>query len=151
MPQTVAECEGEDFSPLLEGTPMDTQNAFAQLWGDGPPCATGSISNDPQPTNRSIAFDFYKTGRGWSGVLRLPVKGAQQIPGTQRKAVLLSTTPTASKTAAANKTKNLAKAALSSPLIRSLMPPQAQLALKALQSAPAKKLISVASKLKKFW
>ena len=111
--------------------------AFSTLWGDGAPSCCGAIGPDPTPDRSTITFDIYQTGKGYSGVLRLPI-GAD-------KAMLLSTSPSPTKARAATKAQNMAKA-VNHPVVKALMPPQARLALNALQSAPAAKALKVLSR-----
>jgi hypothetical protein len=96
---------------------------------DGAACVIGE---DPTPDNQMISFDIYHSGRGWSGVIRLPMthKGEN---GTAQ-AAFLKTSASPTKAATLPKALNLAKLALNTDVLKAAMPPQAQMALQVLQS-----------------
>jgi hypothetical protein len=98
------------------------------------------VGDDPEPGNDSLTFDLYKSGRGWSGIVRLPTAAG--------RALFLKTSPGPSKAKAAAKTINLAKMAAKSKTIQALVPPQAKAAL-ALAKSPVGK--AVFTGIKKFF
>lgn len=108
--------------------------------GSGAFCGVGA---DPIPSDRTVSFDIYKSGRGWSGIVRLPIKGGDG------QAAFLHTSTGPSKSAAAAKTINLATRAMGSPLLKAVIPPQAALALNVLKNPLAQNLAK--NVLKKFW
>jgi hypothetical protein len=91
------------------------------------------LGEDPTPQNRSISFDLYRSGKGWSGIVRFPMaKGA---------ALVGKTTPSPGKATAAKKTLNLASKISKLPGMQAVVPPQAAAALSVLRS-PGGKLIT---------
>jgi hypothetical protein len=89
------------------------------------------------PRNRTITFDLYRSGRGFSGIVRIPTMDSG-------KAIFAKTTPTptsaavpsarAAQQVTAGKAIRLAARISQNPAVRALLPPGANLALKALQS-----------------
>jgi hypothetical protein len=90
------------------------------------------VGADPEPNLNTVTFDLYKSGRGWSGILRLPTSTG--------RAMFLQTSPSPNKARAAAKGVNLAKMAASSKAVQALMPPQARAALAVLRSPVGAKL-----------
>lgn len=100
----------------------------------GKPGAWVGVGEDSQPSNQSITFDLYRSGKGFSGIVRLPTNQ----PGV---AILAKTTPTngapsakAAKQATAAKSIRLAAKLATNPAIQAMMPPGTALAVKALQT-----------------
>ena len=122
--------------------------AFDAAWkaaqeGTGAPVsldgACCGVADDPG-TSSDVTFDLFKTGQGWSGILRVPMNA----PG---KALLMRTSPSPTKGKAENKTLRMARNIATSPIVKAALPPQAQLAMRALQSPIAKGALKSISKL----
>lgn len=129
----------------------------------GPDSASCTVGEDTAGHDE-LTFDIYHTGRGYSGVLRLPMRFDGQPP----LATFMKTSTSKSPAGAAGKALNLANLAAHGPaadLLKAAMPPQAAAALAVLNSpegqaamnaakgaagALAKGGLSVAKKLK-FW
>lgn len=90
----------------------------------------GICADPAMECGAEMTFDLFKTGRGYSAVLRIPT-----APG---RAVVMASSPSSNKAVATKKGVNMARAAASSPLVQSVVPPQAKLALAAMQHPAAK-------------
>lgn len=91
------------------------------------------MGEDIAPTYRQVSFDLLRLpSGGWTGVVRIPFQD-----GT---ALYMKPSTSASKGNAARKSVNLAKLANKNPAVQAAMPPQAKLAMSALQAAPTAKL-----------
>jgi hypothetical protein len=102
------------------------------------------IGDDPTPDNLTVTFDLYKSGHGWSGLVRIPV-GA-------RGAIIAKTSPTAAnvpgaKAKTAAKTVRLASKIAKLPGVDLLVPPQARAAVAVLKSPVGKLAVAPAAKL----
>lgn len=95
------------------------------------------LSGDDGDT-RSVTFDLYKTGSGWSAVLRFPWHG---------KTLSLATSPSPTKAAATRKSANMAAKLARNPLVQAAMPPQARMALRAVDSSAGRATLKAARKL----
>ena len=103
----------------------------------GRPGAWVAVGEDPQPQRQTITFDLYRSGKGFSGIVRMPLADG-------RSALFAKTTPTPTSTTAkgeqaakqktAAKSIRLAAKIATNPAVQALLPPQAALAVKALRS-----------------
>jgi hypothetical protein len=93
-------------------------------------CGVGDDHPIDAPNN-NITFDFYKTGNGFSAVLRLPTEHAGKV-------LMARSSPSATKEEAAKKSVNMASKLLKSPAIASLVPPQAHAAMAVMKSPVGK-------------
>lgn len=99
-----------------------TARAYSAVFG---------VGNDPCPEcGAEVTFDIFKTGKGYSAVLRIPTH--------QDRAVVLATSPSTTKAAATNKGVNMARSIASNKALQSIMPPQARLTMAALKHPAAK-------------
>jgi len=107
------------------------------------------VGDDPLGGDPRVTFDLYRSGKGWSGIVRIPL---QAIQGQTPKAIIAKTTrtPTRRRTSArptsrararrrtkqktATKAINLAARIAQNPMVQTLVPPQARVALKVLKS-----------------
>jgi hypothetical protein len=106
-----------------------------KLWGVEAPCC--GIGPDPVPeAGAEATFDIYRSGAGWSGVIRLPTDDG--------RALMMATSPSATTAQAASRTVNMAR--LIPPEAMAMMPPQAKIALAALQHPIAKEGMKLAFK-----
>jgi hypothetical protein len=96
------------------------------------------LGSDGEASN-SVTFDLYKTGNGWSAILRLPTR-----PG---KALMIASSPSPTKAAATRKSVNMAAKLSKNPLVQSVLPPQTRLALKAVQSPAGRSALKYSRKL----
>jgi hypothetical protein len=101
------------------------------------------VGADPEPDNQSVTFDLYKSGQGWSGIVRLPTADGRG------RAVFAKTSPSPTKGQAASKAVSIAKNLAKIPGVKELLPPQASMALNVLSTAApaAKAAVSVLKKL----
>jgi len=100
----------------------------------GRPGAWVAVGEDTAPAVKSITFDLYRSGKGYSGIVRMPLADG-------KSAIFAKTTPTseakgvqAAKQATAAKSIRLAAKIATNPAVQALLPPQAALAVKALKS-----------------
>ncbi len=116
------------------------------------------LGDDPSPTDGgNLTFDLYRSGQGWSGIVRVPLaltmRGAPQ-------ALVAKTTPTlpadaspaasqAAKQVTATKAINLAAKIAKMPAVQALLPPQAKMAMQVLKSPIGKLATKGAGKLLK--
>lgn len=84
---------------------------------------------DPAPDVRQVTFDLFRSGQGWSGIVRLPLRDGRAVFARTPAA---ETKPAAAKSAVAI-TRSLAR----SPLLQAALPPQAALALRLARSPAA--------------
>lgn len=87
----------------------------------------------------SVTFDLYKTGNGWSAILRFPTGAG--------KALTLATSPSPTKAAATRKSLNMTAKLAKNPLIQAALPPQARLAMNVVKSPVGRSALKVARKL----
>jgi hypothetical protein len=103
------------------------------------------IGADPTPDNSSLTFVVNRIPSGFQGVVRVPLDLGRAL-------MVSRTAPTES--GAKKSAMSAVSSVLESPLAKALIPPQAQMALKVLQSPVAQKAgavaLDVAKKLK-FW
>lgn len=105
--------------PATEGDLMTDEDFQAAASGFGPACMAGE---DPTPENRSLTFDIYPVGKGWAGVVRLPL----DLPGGSPQALFLKTSQSPTPADATVKSANLAKLIDSLPPdLKAKLPPQA--------------------------
>lgn len=88
---------------------------------------------DPAPEVHQVTFDVYKSGQGWSGIVRLPMRDG--------RALFARTPATTSKPAAAKSAVAITRSLARSPLIQAALPPQAALALRLARSPAAGALV----------
>lgn len=105
------------------------------------------IGEDPTPGDApTVTFDLYRSGKGWSGIVRLPLAA---MPGRPPGALVAKTSPTmprdgsraaerAAKAASAEKAVRLAAKISQIPGVQAIVPPQAQAALRVLNSPVGK-------------
>lgn len=113
------------------------QNMRRESLGGG---AWVGIGEDPTPADRNITFDLYRSGQGWSGIVRFPLS----VPGA---ALIAKTTPSAGKQKAGKKVLTLASKISKIPGVEMLVPPQARAAAAVLKSPVAKLAIKPAAKI----
>jgi hypothetical protein len=113
------------------------ENMQRQSLGGG---AWIGLGEDPMPQDKSISFDLYRSGRGWSGIVRFPLRGTGA-------ALVAKTTASQGKAQAAKKTLNLASKISKIPGVHALVPPQAQAALTVLKSPIGKMAVKPFAKL----
>lgn len=109
---------------------------------DGAACVVGA---DPTPENQMISFDIYHSGRGWSGVIRLPLSRMQLPEGTPPQALYAKTSASKTKEGTLPKALNLAKLVESSDIVKAAIPPQAAMALEVLKSPEAQAALRTAA------
>ena len=125
------------------------RHKVARIGSEG---AWSSIGEDPMPNNDRLTFDLYKSGKGWSGIVRVPTmlsSGASKVV----TAVTGKTSPSATKAQAAKKAVNMASKLANNKMLQSVMPPQAQAAMAILRSPAGSLVKNAAAKAltKKFW
>ena len=111
------------------------------------PIGTGGawlgIGEDPTPAEKTVTFDLYRSGQGWSGIVRFPLQeGAALIAKTTRTPA----GPTA-KQKTAVKAINLAAKISRLPGVQAIIPPQARAAVAVLKSPIAKLATKSAGKI----
>jgi hypothetical protein len=98
-------------------------------------CCGISLDGD---TN-DVTFDLYRTGNGWSAILRLPAKGG--------KTLSIASSPSPTKAKATRKSINMAARVTANPMVQAMLPPQARLAARALQSPAGRATLKAARRL----
>lgn len=104
--------------------PANRRHLYVMDNTDGPEIMLGEDTGG----TGTVTFDFYKHGRGWSGVVKFPLSTGQ--------AIIARTSAAPTQAAAAQKAVNLASqtAAALTPAITALMPPQVKAAAAILQN-----------------
>ena len=118
------------------------------------------IGDDPDVSGGAqVTFDLYRSGRGWSGIVRVPLKA---IKAGRRQAIVAKTSPTRvsrqkgrtrktrsrkAKQRTATKAIRLASKISRLPGVNMLIPPQARVAMKVLKSPIGKLATKGAGKL----
>jgi hypothetical protein len=104
---------------------------------DGKPGAWVGVGEDPMPDTRHITFDLYRSGKGWAGIVRIPLAHAD---GMRPAAIFAKTTRTppdagnnAAKRATATKAVRLAAKIAANPAVQAVLPPQTAMAVKLMQ------------------
>ena len=96
----------------------------------GPSGAWVGLGDDPMPQAQQVTFDLYKSGKGWSGIVRVPLAIAR--PGGAPQALIAKTLPTSgpgAKQATATKAIKLAAKISQLPGVSMLLPPGAKAAM----------------------
>lgn len=96
------------------------------------------VGDDPAPRDTRITFDLYRSGQGYSGIVRLPI--ALPSGDGRQKAIVAQTSKSPTKASAAKKTVNLATKIAKLPGVQAVVPPQARLAAQVLASPTGRKV-----------
>lgn len=145
---------GKSPMATLEGDPMNANaekvdrrrnaralarycNKFMQRAPIGDRGAYLGLGDDPMPGEQRVTFDLYRSGRGWSGLVRVPLAVLRK--GDTPQAIVARTTPTdpsqpGAKQATATKAIRLAAKISQLPGVSMLVPPGARAALAVLKS-----------------
>lgn len=113
------------------------------------------MGDDPTPGERTVTFDLYRSGQGWSGIVRVPLIS---LPGRAPMALVAKTSPTRAKAPTkrarvrakqktATKAINLATRIARLPAVQAVIPPQARAAMTVLKSPIGKLATKSAGKI----